>query len=42
MEAFLAGFGRSFSPGDPAFLFMYVIALFAAAALAIGLKDSII
>ena len=38
MDAFLAGFGRSFSPGDPAFLFMYVIALFAAAALAIGIE----
>ena len=38
MEAFLAGFGRSFSPGDPAFLFMYVISLFAAAALAIAIE----
>ena len=38
MEAFLAGFGRSFSPGDPAFIFMYVIGLFAAAALAIAIE----
>ncbi len=38
MEAFLAGFGRSFSPGDPAFIFMYVISLFAAAALAIAIE----
>jgi len=38
MDAFLAGFGRSFSPGDPAFLFMYVISLFAAASLAIGIE----
>jgi len=38
MDAFLAGFGRSFSPSDPAFLFMYVIALFAAAALAIAIE----
>ncbi len=38
MEAFLAGFGRSFSPGDPAFLFMYVISLFAAASLAIAIE----
>lgn len=38
MEAFLAGFGRSFSPGDPAFVFMYVISLFAAAALAIAIE----
>ena len=38
MEAFLAGFGKSFSPGDPAFVFMYVIALFAAAALAIAIE----
>jgi biopolymer transport protein ExbB/TolQ len=38
MEAFLAGFGKSFSPGDPAFIFMYVIGLFAAAALAIAIE----
>jgi biopolymer transport protein ExbB/TolQ len=38
MEAFLAGFGKSFSPGDPAFMFMYVISLFAAAALAIAIE----
>ncbi len=38
MEAFLAGFGRSFSPGDPAFLFMYVISLFAAASMAIAIE----
>lgn len=38
MEAFLAGFGKSFSPGDPAFIFMYVISLFAAAALAIAIE----
>jgi biopolymer transport protein ExbB/TolQ len=38
MEAFLAGFGKSFSPDDPAFLFMYVIAFFAAAALAIAIE----
>jgi biopolymer transport protein ExbB/TolQ len=38
MEAFVAGFGKSFSPGDPAFLFMYVISLFAAAALAIAIE----
>jgi biopolymer transport protein ExbB len=38
MEAFLAGFGRSFSPDDPAFLFMYVISFFAAAALAIAIE----
>ena len=38
MEAFLAGFGRSFSLGDPAFVFMYVISLFAAASLAIGIE----
>ena len=38
MEAFVAGFGKSFSPGDPAFIFMYVIGLFAAAALAIAIE----
>jgi biopolymer transport protein ExbB/TolQ len=38
MEAFLAGFGKAFSPDDPAFLFMYVIAFFAAASLAIGIE----
>jgi biopolymer transport protein ExbB/TolQ len=38
MEAFLAGFGRSFSPDDPAFLFMYVIAFFGAASLAIAIE----
>ena len=38
MEAFLAGFGKSFSPSDPAFLFMYVIAFFGAAALAIAIE----
>jgi biopolymer transport protein ExbB/TolQ len=38
MDAFLAGFGRSFSPSDPAFLFMYVIGLFAAGAMAIGIE----
>ena len=38
MDLFLSEFGKSFSPSDPAAMFMYVIALFGVFALTIGIE----